>query len=260
MLERRRSSLVPSMASSRLLPCQRARTPQRTIARKPSSRYTRLMAVDKGQQFPTIWERIRFSLVVYLLFFGLYIIANRLIAVEACMDFTTAVDHLVPFSPPMVYPFYLAYLLILTPAAVVTTKRLLYHATLGFSVLVITSCILFFLVPVHVPRPTFIPQTLSEQMVAKIYATDRPVCGFPSLHVSTAILAALVLWRQRKLYGLLFMVPALLTSASTLFVKQHVVFDVAGGVLLASTVDRTIVSGFASGVLKKKLQGLQLED
>ena len=86
-----------------------------------------------------------------------------------------------------------------------------------------------------------VPDSLSGSLVARIYRMDQPVCGFPSLHVSTSLLAALILLRERRVIGILSFVFFLLTAVSTLFIKQHVILDVLGGIMMALLIDKAFL-------------------
>lgn len=199
-----------------------------------------------------IWERIAFCVGLYLFFFLGYGLSNRLVPLDTCMDFTVSWDRLVPFEPLFVWPFYLAYLLVLLPGILIRSRELLFNTAVAFGVLIAVSVALFFLVPVQVPRPAEIPGTLSGSLVARVFEADRPVCGFPSLHVSASVLAAAALFRQRWVLGALAAPLAIATSVSTLFIKQHVLIDVAGGVVLAFLVDWAATSGRVMRLVSKK--------
>lgn len=190
---------------------------------------------------PSPWERGLWAAFVYALFFLGYGLINRAIPLHACWDLTTAWDRATPFVPAFVWPFYLAYPLIGLPALALPSRESLRRAALAFAVLFGASFLLFVLFPVTVPRPTVVSQDLASRLVARLYAADRPVCGFPSLHVSAAVLANAALFRTRRVAGWLFLPVTVATSAATLFVKQHVWLDVAGGLGLALAVDRLVL-------------------
>jgi pimeloyl-ACP methyl ester carboxylesterase len=150
---------------------------------------------------------------------------------------------LIPFVPEFVYPFYLAYVLILLPAVLIRERELLIRSAIAFAVLILVSCSLFVILPVHVPRPMNVPDSVAGMLVERIYRADRPVCAFPSLHVSTSLLAAVILMREYRLVGLLSLAFFFLTSVSTLFIKQHVFLDALGGVIMALAADWLVLRG-----------------
>lgn len=186
---------------------------------------------------------------VYVVFVAGYGLANRYVPAAAGADLATALDRATPLVPEMVVPFYFAYLLVLAPALLVSARPLLWRATAAFGLLVAVSTALFFLFPVTVarPSPAEIPPGWAGKLLAAIYRHDRPVCGFPSLHVSASLLAALVVLRERRRVGAALLVLAALTAAATLFIKQHVLWDVAGGVGLALAINVAVVGRAGAG-------------
>ena len=68
------------------------------------------------------------------------------------------------------------------------------------------------------------------------YASDKPLNAFPSLHVGMSTLATLFVYRKRKKLGLAVLPVTVLIILSTVFIKQHVLLDVAGGLVLAGLV------------------------
>ncbi|MEW6076644.1 MAG: phosphatase PAP2 family protein [Thermodesulfobacteriota bacterium] len=200
------------------------------------------MTLPPTQPELSLSERLFAATGIYALFFASYTLANRTVSLESAVNLTLPVDRAIPFIPEFVYPFYLLYGFIVLPSFLIKSRRLFYRSVAAFSSLIVMSAVIFLLFPVYVPRPEFVPDGLAGNMVASIYRMDRPICGFPSLHVSTSLLATLVVFRNSKAQGMLFSVMFLLTSAATLFIKQHVVLDAAGGIVMALLIDRLFVS------------------
>jgi membrane-associated phospholipid phosphatase len=182
---------------------------------------------------PSIGERGVIVVGVYALFFLGYGVVNRWIPMTGCRDLSTSLDRALPFVPEMILPFVMAYPMLGLPALLLSHKRDLQRAGLAMSGLIVLSLVLFVAFPVWVPRPDHLGDSLSARWVAAIYRSDRPVCGFPSLHGSATVLATLLLWRARVRHAWVYALAAVGVALSTLFVKQHVLADVAGGAGLA---------------------------
>ncbi len=192
---------------------------------------------------PRLRERLGCCAAVCVFFFAGYGALNRLIPIAVCWDFGISLDRETPFVPEFIWPFCLAYAAVIIPSALVPSHRALIRTTVAFLVLISVSFLLFVLVPVTVPRPTFLPDTVAGSLMRRLYLTDRPVCAFPSLHVSTMVLATAALFRVRPLFGWSFLPLAVAASLATLLVKQHVIADVLGGLVLALAVDWLVQSG-----------------
>lgn len=190
---------------------------------------------------PSLIERLLYALGVYAFFFLAYGFANRNIPLSRCRDLSIALDYAIPFIPGFIFFFCFSYILLLIPALLIKDKTMLQRAAIAFFLLIGISVLIFFLFPVFVPRPGFTVDSLATKLVAFVYRTDRPVCGFPSLHMSTAVLATAILFRRSRAVGWVFLPFALLTSMSILYVKQHVVLDFLGGIILALVVDRLVM-------------------
>ncbi len=185
----------------------------------------------------SVKERVLTAVWIYGLFFFAYTLANRAVDPNSAVNLTIALDQLIPFVPEFIYPFYLLYGFIVLPSFLIRNRVLFYRTAAAFSALILLSVAFFFLFPVVVPRPEFVPDDLAEKLVFSIYRMDPPICGFPSLHVSASLLATLAVYRNSRIQGRIFLVMFLLTSAATLFIKQHVVLDAVGGILMALLVD-----------------------
>ena len=186
------------------------------------------------------WERLTCCLAVYAVFLGGYAWLNRSIPESRCWDFTTRLDRATPFLPAFIWPFYLAYVAPLVPCVRAPDRPALLRVTEAFLALILVSFALFLLVPVTVPRPQNLPDSWSGRLVQLQYQHDRPVCAFPSLHVSTMVLATAALFRMGRADGWRFLPLTVCASVATLFVKQHGIADVAGGVALALVVDSLV--------------------
>jgi membrane-associated phospholipid phosphatase len=191
---------------------------------------------------PRVAERLCFAAGIYAVFFVGYNLVNRLVPMAACRDLTSSWDRLVPFVPGFVWPFLLAYPLIGLPALLLPTRRDLHRAAVGMTLLIVLSLVLFVTFPVVVPRPTRLGSSFSAWLVDRFYALDRPVCGFPSLHVSTAVFSTLTLWRARVPGAWVYALASASVALSTLFVKQHVLADVLGGMAAAYLVHRLMLA------------------
>jgi membrane-associated phospholipid phosphatase len=90
----------------------------------------------------------------------------------------------------------------------------------------------------HVPRPFITDDSIFLKLVNYIYSNDEPVNCFPSIHVFTTYLMMRAFYWE-KLHKAVAWIPQFIGVSiilSTVFIKQHVVIDVAGGIILAETL------------------------
>ena len=88
-------------------------------------------------------------------------------------------------------------------------------------------------------RPLILPRdNILTRLMAGLYAIDTHTNVFPSVHVVGAVGAALAVWdcaslRQRTWLNVLISVLAVLICLSVVFVKQHGILDLLGGLALS---------------------------
>lgn len=113
-----------------------------------------------------------------------------------------------------------------------------------------TVCFLIFIVyPTTCVRPEIPPAGFWNRVILGIYQVDAPVNLFPSIHCLVSWFCYLGIRKQEQIprwYRRFSFWFALAVFVSTLTTKQHVIADVAGGVILASICYRiTVPCGFA---------------
>jgi len=74
---------------------------------------------------------------------------------------------------------------------------------------------------------------LFDRMLEWLYLVDKPTNLFPSLHVSMAFLFAKAVAYVRPKWNPWMVGWATLVAASTLFIRQHYLVDVIGGIIMA---------------------------
>lgn len=159
-------------------------------------------------------------------------------------------DHQIPFCPVFIVPYLLWFVYLCFTlgwfALFCTSDEDYYHLSRSLAF----GCTVFLLVSAFFPngqqlRPHLTQQSgLLQQAVRLLYATDTPTNVFPSIHVFNSVVCceAILHQRQLKQYPLLTgftVVLTVLIIASTLFLKQHTLLDVAGGLILAFYTIRT---------------------
>lgn len=147
----------------------------------------------------------------------------------------TPLDTALPFLAPFVLFYVLAfvqwglnYLLIARDS-----KELCYRFAFGNIIAKIICLFFFLLLPTTLARPEVTGTDLCSRLVRLIYTSDPPVNLFPSIHCLESwccIRASFLLKKSNRAYRIATIIMSLGVFASTLFIKQHVIADVFGGI------------------------------
>lgn len=184
------------------------------------------------------------SLIVFWLIYGaLFILAEHFITMSTpgihIMD--VSLDEKIPFIEHFIYPYLLWFPFIvavnLTMPFVSTARE--FKQFFGLLLVSIGVLCFYFIYPnAQTLRPEGIPDNISGMLIARIEKTDNPANVFPSLHVYISFLLAATVcntewFRQFKWCAPVSIAIAAVISASTVFVKQHSITDVFGGLILS---------------------------
>ena len=149
-----------------------------------------------------------------------------------------AIDDRIPFIPSFVIFYVMWYLfLILIPLLILKYNKKVFDKYIVVSIVyAILEGIIFILFPTTMNRQPLVVTDISTWVVDIIYKVDTPVCNlFPSAHCAFSILfiiSILDVKEVKKEYKILIIISSLLIILSTLFIKQHVVVDVLGALLI----------------------------
>jgi hypothetical protein len=155
------------------------------------------------------------------------------------VDISTSIDQAIPFLSVFIIPYILWYAYIFCYLIYFCFKDTkVYLKTLILIVVAELICfVIYFFFQTTVPRPTIAGDNLLNNLVQWIYTNDRPFNCFPSIHVLTTfaiMLASLHIKNKHLITNLFIHVTGSLIIISTLFVKQHVIFDMVGSMFLVS--------------------------
>jgi membrane-associated phospholipid phosphatase len=178
--------------------------------------------------------KYRYGLAALFLFLAIYALTNSLNWRSPQPLPPGWLDEAIPLWPATVW-VYSSYLLIFVSAYVIEKdggqlNRFLY-AELATN---IASALFFVFWPTTFARPELSGSGVSVEALELIWLIDEPVNCFPSLHVSSSILPALMLWKNHRRVSVGFLLWALAISLSTMTTKQHHSADLIGGAVLAA--------------------------
>jgi membrane-associated phospholipid phosphatase len=151
---------------------------------------------------------------------------------------STQLDRATPFIPFFSVFYFIWYPFIFVTLFLILQKRrsAYYQMLVAVCCGILLANVFFLVFPTIVPRPQlgegwnfFVPIT---------YRLDQPYNGFPSIHVLTCYLMLRGSRILPALSRLAVAIIAWLIILSTLFIKQHVIADVAAGIALGEIVFR----------------------
>ena len=151
-------------------------------------------------------------------------------------DVTLAIDALIPLRPEWVVIYSATFLFWIMGLYVISRQDeercCRFVAGVIFAELI--CCFIFIAFPSCITRPEIEPDGVFTWALSIVYALDTPTNCFPSMHCLLSWLVfrqALRSPRAKPGYKLFCGVFTALVCLSTLFVKQHAVADVAGGLI-----------------------------
>lgn len=153
-------------------------------------------------------------------------------------DFTTSLDAKIPFVPFFILFYVLAF--------VQWVGSYLYHSSIsvkscyrmvGADLVAKTIClVLFIFLPTKMARPEIVGDGFWNWCVSLIYWIDKPINMLPSIHCLESWMCfrtAMMLPAKNKWYILAQGVLTVLVFASTVLIKQHLLWDIPAGIVAA---------------------------
>lgn len=154
-------------------------------------------------------------------------------------------DDMIPFCEVFIIPYFLWFAYIVASCVIMVLKadnqefiRFALSLIIGMS-LCMVICMVY---PNGLTlRPDTLPDNAFGRLVAGLYATDTPTNVFPSIHVYNSIAVHTALSKCKALKnhkGLLTgsLILCILICMSTVFLKQHSLYDVGGAFVLMGVI------------------------
>ena len=148
------------------------------------------------------------------------------------------IDQYVPFWPPAVWAYFTYYPLLIIPFLVIKDVGILKKGVRAFIYVLIMTDVFYLFCPFWMVRPDegFTPVTVSEKLLSYVWQVDNPANVFPSQHVAVSFISALIFvtaFKTRAKLSIFYLLMASVVAVSIVFVKQHYVWDIFGGLVVA---------------------------
>lgn len=172
-----------------------------------------------------------FLLVIALFSISLYGPLNRR---HARYYWSSALDKRVPFHPGFVIPY-----ISLFPFVALAFVLLFPHPIadvfyLSMTICALSAAVFWYFFPTGFRRPRNIRDVGVRHMLREIYRYDRSCNAFPSSHVYLSVISGFFLAIAFPLFSIPIWIVTVLIAVSTVFVRQHELLDIAGGLLWAA--------------------------
>lgn len=171
-------------------------------------------------------------LVAYAIWFVTFMAVGRYAATLPTRDLTSALDRAIPLVPSFVWPYELCYALPVAALFVLRDFRRFDRALVAIGLASASAYVVYVCFPIAFPRPAM-GDSLAERVLALEYAADfQPGANkLPSMHVALSWIMGIAMLGQRGRACDVFIAALVLAiTASTVFVKQHLVIDVVAGI------------------------------
>ncbi len=146
----------------------------------------------------------------------------------------TALDRALPLIPAFVVFYLLGDVFVFGVLFVVRDRRTFDVAAIAMAMMLTVAFLTFLLFPIEMHKQIALGNDLFSRLTRFQQVTDTGFNTFPSLHVALNTFAYLVMVRERPRWRWRLLPVLVLIILSTLFVKQHLVVDVIGGLVLAA--------------------------
>lgn len=157
----------------------------------------------------------------------------------------TALDKGIPFVPFFVIPYlaFYAFIFLILFWFLFNSGRLYFLTLFSIFAGFLICFVIYGFFQTTVPRPIIAEQNVFLQLTGLVYRLDNPYNAFPSIHVLTSSIIFLGSKRAMDFSQKISRLSrgmTVLIILSTLFLKQHTIIDLAGGLVIGAAVFKTV--------------------
>ncbi len=164
----------------------------------------------------------------------LYFLTNRIHAPSTWFFQDTWLDKYIPLVPYFIIAYVCLYPYILITIVLMWDTPLSTQFFTCFSIAAWTAALMWYVAPAGIVRHRRLGPDFFSQMIVWLYEHDQENNTIPSSHVFYSLICSYFLMLAYPHVQLLFVVVGILISISTVFVKQHHLADILGGIVWAA--------------------------
>ena len=200
---------------------------------------------NKDKKFIHILSQYRHGLV--LVYFFIYMIWFTYLERTVTTEFTpvySRLDDYIPFLEIFIIPYFIwfAYIFVTVAYFFFTSKQDFYKCC-AFLFIGMTICLIIYTIwpnghYLRVDIDNLGRSNIFTRILSRLYTIDTSTNVFPSIHVFNSIGAMIAIRKSERLRPITWLqistfILTVLICMSTVFLKQHSILDVFGGILLS---------------------------
>jgi membrane-associated phospholipid phosphatase len=180
------------------------------------------------------WQALLVAMLVFLFFEVGYLWAGAGHSPRSAWHAATWLDGQIPLVPLFIVFYMLGYFFVLSPAFILR-ERCDFQAGIAVFVLMLGCAFLIFhLFPVYMHKQIAMGSDFFSSLTRHQQRMDVPYNNLPSLHVTLNVYAWLLIFHQAGRRALWWLPLPICIVVSTVLVKQHLLLDLLGGLVLAT--------------------------
>lgn len=154
------------------------------------------------------------------------------------IDMTLPLDHMIPLCTPFIVAYFAAYAQWVLCFFIIARdgKELCFYISSSELIAKLCCLICFLAIPTCVTLPEVSGHTVFDWLTRFIYAADQPNNLFPSIHCVESwfcFRGVLLMKKRPKWLVSVTGIFSVIVFLSTVFVKQHVVVDIAAAIIVS---------------------------
>lgn len=168
-------------------------------------------------------------LFIFLAIKSIYIPLNRR---KSKYYWKLPVDDMVPLIPVFIIPYVGYFFVVFGSVVVLWETPYISRFLISYIVSYVFAGIFWYLLPNGVARPKIPDNDVFSRLTKFIYKYDDDTNGFPSAHVFSTLICSHFLAIAFPESAAFIWGGATVVALSTIFVKQHYVIDIVGGLIV----------------------------
>ena len=175
-----------------------------------------------------------------------FLVNRRTVDPQRRRDFRTKLDNSLPFLPQFALIYFSTYLFVLEPFFILSDARQFYWMLASFISISMGASLIHAIFPSKIERvEDFSTRHVSGKLLNRFQQTCKPYGNFPSMHVGLSVPVVIANYlTYTPLTGGIMLLWGIFIALSTLFTKQHYLWDVLAGLVIG-----LLISFLYSGIL-----------